>query len=260
MRVLPLLRFAALVHAALTFSTAPAGAESALRLDWPEISGATPAVTYDVGRHDVGGAEVRIERVEGGKVQLTSVSGFTGAHRTELRALLEPVDEGRALRPIWQESRSFDADAKALGTLRLDHREGVARCIDPAGTPVGELALQPEDRVANVTLNLLFLPLVRREVESVRFDLFFCGLGIRFVPFVAERVPHPRDAHLVEIRYGPDLGLASSMARAMLPKLSIWFAPDAPHVWMGHRLPLYGNGPEVFVIRQGVPTTWLGDD
>ncbi len=246
--------------AALLAAPLVASAESALRLEWPRITETASAVTYDVGRHDVGDAEVRIERTPEGNLRLESNSGFTGADRTRLRAELEPVADARWLRPVWQESRSFDHDGKLMGTLRVDHREGVARCMKPSGELVGSVALGESDRVANVTLNLLFLPLVRQEVDEARFDLFFCGLGIRTVPFVAERVSQPAGAPLVEIRYGPNLGFASSMARAMLPKLSIWFAPDAPHAWMGHRLPLYGNGPEVFVVRKGVPTAWLGHD
>ena len=50
------------------------------------------------------------------------------------------------------------------------------------------------------------------------------------------------------------------VAQNFIPKLSFWFDPEAPHRWMAHRLPLYGKGPEVFVVRDGVPTDWLGDN
>jgi hypothetical protein len=62
------------------------------------------------------------------------------------------------------------------------------------------------------------------------------------------------------VRYGPDFGIASMVARNFVPKLSIWYAPDAPHSWLAHRVPLYGKGPEVFVIREGIPPRRLGDD
>jgi hypothetical protein len=29
---------------------------------------------------------------------------------------------------------------------------------------------------------------------------------------------------------------------------------------MGHRLPLYAKGPEVFVVREGVPAAWFADE
>ncbi len=209
------------------------------------------------------GAEVRIEELPDGNVSLSSVSGFTGAARTAIRALLEPVDAGKHLRPVWQESRSFDADEQALGRLYIDHREGVARCFDPDGEELAAISLPEEDRVANVTLNLLFLPLVRGDAKELTFDLFFCGLGHRVVTFSANLAPALRDAqrrHAVEVRYGPDLGIASFIAAAIVPKLSIWFTPDEPATWLAHRLPLYGGGPEVLVVREGVPLVWLDDE
>ena len=113
-----------------------------------------------------------------------------------------------------------------------------------------------------MTLNLLFLPLVRRETDAVRFQLFFCGLGMRLVDFEARRAPESEkdsESPLVEVRYGPDLGIANLIAPAFLPKLSFWFAATTPHRWMAHRLPLYGRGPEVFVVRNRVPMNWLSD-
>ena len=58
---------------------------------------------------------------------------------------------------------------------------------------------------------------------------------------------------LVEVRYEPDLGmLVSFVARAVTPKLSFWFDPASPARWLAHRMPLYSDGPDVFVVRQGV--------
>ncbi len=242
---------------------APAQADSALRLAWPGAFGVRPAVTYDAERNRVGDAEIRIERLPDGNVSLRSVSGFTGAARTQLHAVLEPIDGGQHLRPLWQESRSFDADARALGRLHIDHLAGFARCFDAGGQEIAALALPAEDRVANVALNLLFLPLVGGDASELTFDLFFCGLGVRFVTFSANLAPESLTSgrhHALEVRFGPDLGIASFIASAVVPKLSVWFTPDEPHVWMAHRLPLYGGGPEVLVVREGVPPQWLGDD
>jgi hypothetical protein len=50
------------------------------------------------------------------------------------------------------------------------------------------------------------------------------------------------------------------VAQRFVPKLSFWFHPDEPHRWIAHRLPLYGKGPEVFVVRDGVPADWFGED
>ena len=57
--------------------------------------------------------------------------------------------------------------------------------------------------------------------------------------------------------YEPDLGFVSTLAGDWLPKLSFWFDPRATNPWVGHRVPLYSKGPEVLVIRDGVPAAWL---
>jgi hypothetical protein len=239
----------------------PARGESSLRLDAPTVFGIVPASTYDAQRRRVGDAHLAIERLSDGRVRMTSESGFTGGARTALAMVLEPIAEGGKLRPILQESRSIDLDGRELGALVIDHRAGVARCFDPGGEQRAEVPLPDGDRVANVTLSLLLPPLARGDTDRIEFQLFFCGLGTRFVPFSANRAPtNGRPGHVVEVRYGPDFGMASLMAQALVPKLSFWFDSSDPERWMAHRLPLYGNGPEVFVVRDGVPTTWLGDE
>ena len=100
-------------------------------------------------------------------------------------------------------------------------------------------------------------------VDEVTFDLFFCALGFRFIGFAANLAPDSAEhggTHAREVRFGPDFGIASLIASAVVPRLSIWFTPEEPHAWMAHRLPLYGGGPEVLVVREGVPPRWLGDD
>lgn len=240
-----------------------ANAESALRLDWPPAIGAIAGTTYDTERAEVGKAHVVIERLDDGNVRVISESGFTGGARTVTSALFEPVDGGLSLRPVHQESRSFDEQSQPLGKLEIDHRAGVARCYTSELKLSGEIALPDADRVANVTLNLLFLPLVRKEQEEIDFQVFFCGLGMRVVDFKAALTPESRNGgehRVLEVRYGPDLGLANIIAPVFVPKLSFWYAPETPHRWMAHRLPLYGRGPEVLVVRDGVPPGWLGDE
>ncbi len=240
-----------------------ARAESGLVIDRPAEIGVVPAATYDVGRHRVGRAHLVIEQLDDGRIRLLNESGFTGGARTVMSAVLEPVVGEQKLRPVRQESRSFDGSGQALGVLIIDHENGVASCYKPDGEKAGELELPEGDRVANVTLSLLFLPLVRREQEELSFQLFLCSGGSKLVDFVANLSPGSRNGkrpNAVEVRYGPDFGIASLVARNFIPKLSVWFDPAAPHQWVAHRVPLYGNGPEVFVVRDGVPTRWLGHE
>lgn len=248
-----------LVLAALAAPSARA--DSALRLEYPSFVGTVPAATYDLEHHRVGKAHLVLEKLDNGHLRMLSDSGFTGGVRTVVTADLAPVDGTGRLQPMLQESRSFDPDGSPRGVLLVDHMHRKATCTGPKGENVGELTLPEEDRVANVPLNLMFLPLVRGEAKEVDFQIFLCGGGPRLVDFVANVAPEPPDSadggRLIEVRYGPDFGLATMVARSFVPKLSFWFDAAEPHAWMAHRLPLYGNGPEVFVVRDGVPPRWL---
>ena len=254
----------ALGFAALVTSTAHA--ESALRMAYPENLGVIPASTYDSQQKRVGDAHIVIDKLDDDSIRIFSESGITDGARTIATAVLAPVQSGGPLRPVLQQSRSFDPQGVPLPVLSVDHRAGTASCSKPNGDgmKVASLPLPSSDRVANVPLTLLFLPLVRGETEKLRFQLFLCEIGPRFVDFVATVPPVDVDAsgrRVIEVTYGPDFGLLVSLAaRHLTPKLSFWFDPAAPHRWMGHRLPLYSKGPEVFVVREGVPAAWLADE
>lgn len=257
----------ALCSIALLLAASPGWAESGLLLEYPvELVdlGAVPASTYDVDRKRVGTAHLSIEKLENGDLRMESDSGFTGGERTLVTAVLAPVDDASQVRLLQQESRTFDSQGNARGQLTIDHTRERAICRDAAGKRVGKVSLPSQDRVVNVPLNLLFLPLVRGETDEIRFQLFLCGWGARLLDFTANRAPASRNGNgsgqLVEVRYGPDFGVATLVASSFVPRLSFWFDQDAPHRWAAHRLPLYGNGPEVFVVREGVPPRWLGDD
>jgi len=255
---------AAALAAALLGSAPPARAESALRMEYPESFGAIPAATYDTERHRVGTAHLVIEHLDDGNVRLFSESGITGGARTVATAELAPEPDGHWLRLVLQESRSFEADGTPRGLLRIDHRSRRGSCTALSdGGATYTLELPEHDRVANVPMNLFFLPLVRGDAERLDFQLFLCGGGPRLVDFEAIRAPAngPEAAHdVVEVRYGPHLGpVLSLVAPAVLPRLSFWFDRARPYRWLAHRVPLYGDGPEVMVIREGIPPGWLAD-
>jgi hypothetical protein len=251
--------------AAAPLAAGPLHAESALRMESPARFGAIPAATYDRDRDRVGSAHLVIERLDDGKVRIFSESGIEGGARTVATAELLPDAGGRWLRPVLQESRTFHPDGTPRGLLRIDHRERLGSCIPQDGArPMRTLELPDADRITNVPMNLFFLPLVRGRVERLDFQIFLCGGGPRLVDFQATRAPSngrgtPRE--VVEIRYGPELGpLLSLIAPSFLPKLSFWFDPAEPHRWLAYRIPLYSDGPEVLVIRDGVPPSWIADE
>ena len=254
----------ALLLAVAALAAGTGHAESDLLVEYPGFFGSIPASTYDVDHKQVGGARLVINKLGNGNVRISSESGFTGGARTIATAELIPVEGGQKLRPVLQESRSLDPDGNALGLLSIDHVRGVASCRNADGEIREAIPLPSKDRVANVPLNLLFLPLVRHEKEEVAFQFFMCGGGAHFMDFVANLAPsssngkQPQEA--VEVRYGPDFGFVTLVAQKFVPKLSFWFDTKEPHRWLAHRLPLYSKGPEVLVVRDGVPTQWLGDN
>jgi hypothetical protein len=126
------------------------------------------------------------------------------------------------------------------------------------------LPLPKHDRVANVPLHLLFQPLIKGDAATVDFQILLCRSHAKLLDFQARVVRRNDGAdegeHLVEVRYGPDFGsVFSLLAKAIVPRLSFWFDPTAPSPWIAHRMPLYADGPEVFVVRQGIETNILLD-
>jgi hypothetical protein len=234
-----------------------ARAESGLQLLYPSTFGAVPASTYDEHQRLLGTANLVVEKREGGDVRIISESGFDGGARTLATADLERTDDGHLLL-LRQSSRSFDTEGSVLGVLSIDHVAAMASCAPPAGSeqPTQTLALPRRDRVVNVPLNLLFLPLVRKEIDSLSFQLMLCRGGPHLMDFtasVANGNGHANGSHLVEVRYRPDMSpMVSFFAQAVIPKLSFWFDPRARDPWMAHRIPLFTSGPEVFVVREGV--------
>lgn len=231
-------------------------AESGFVLPYPDAFGQISAATYDDGGHRIGGADLLVERLDGGRVRMRVESGRQLGAQTMATAEFAP--EGRGLRVLREESRSLDEHGKPLGVLTVDHVARKARCQGGDGELVSQLDLPKADRVLNVPMNLFFLPLVNGEKDSLEFQLFLCRPDARLIDFVAW-TSDGGDGQPLEVQYGPDFGFASSLARRMVPKLSFWFDRKAPHPWVAHRLPLYSGGPEVFVVRDDVSSSSLLD-
>ncbi len=265
MRVrLPLLLAPCLAAAA--FAAGGARAESALRLAYPEAFGSVPAATYDTSQTRVGAAHLVLEKLADEGVRIFAESGFDGGARNVATALLERSGDHRSLQPVLQESRTFRGDGSLRGTLSIDHRTRIATCGRSEGDALAieHIELPASDRVANVALTLLFEPLMRGDEPSLAFQMFLCEGGARLMDFEAHVERRDRGQHgpgsLVEVRYRPDFGpVASFVAQHLIPRLSFWFDPTASTPWLAHRLPLYSKGPEVIVVRDGVPTGWLAD-
>ncbi len=257
-----ILRTLALLLCAAGLLASPALAGSGLVLKDPGVRGDFPADTYDEEGERVGAATMRLAPLPGGRVRLEASSAIEGSARSAVEAELEPVD-GLGLRLLSQRSESHDEQGNSLGHMVIDHVARRATCTrTDDGEPL-ELTLPEEDRVVNIPLNLLFDPLVRGESDEVEFQLLLCRVGggriVDAVARVAETQPTQQGGRIVEIRYEVDLGpLLFRLAAPFMPQLSFWFEDDQPGAWIGHRMPLFSQGPTVLVVRTGFRPTALG--
>jgi hypothetical protein len=252
-------RAVALASAALL---AGAGrAEARLVLPHPPQFGDVPASTYDLKGHRLGGATLSLERRDDRTVRIELHSGAdSGAPSIMAHAELAPTPDGSGLVVLREQVQSTDAEGRALKLLRVDHVRREGSCTSPDGE-MTRAPLPTDERVANVPLNLLFLPLVRGEAKQIRFQYFLCRGGARlidFFAFVAATTKLPDGRRVVEVRYGPDLNrVVSWFASWAVPKLSFWFEADAENAYLANRMPLFPKGPEVLVVRDGIDPTAL---
>ncbi len=229
-------------------------AESSLLLPLPQTMGSVEVDTYDeAGEVRVGPGFIQFQTLEDDTIEFVGSSGIDGAENTTIKALFARTPDGTRLRPLFQESRSFDASGAPLGVMTVDHREGVGTC-HPTGGERRSVELPEVDRVANVILAQALVPLAATGEGEAPFQILICRPTVRVVSAVA-RVEESADwnqSQLVEIRTGADLGpVLNRLLGPWLPSVSLWFDARQP-AWLGHRVPLFAKGPTVTVLRADV--------
>jgi hypothetical protein len=238
-----------------------ASAGSAVVLPYPDYFGEIPAAAYNKSGARVGSALLKLERLPDGLVVMSVETEVEDGARTEARAELSVLEDNRGLRLLREFSHSHNQQGKSMGILRVDHVKGEATCTPTptSGTTASRVTLPLDDRVTNVPLNLLFLPLVQGETDRISFQLFLCGGGAKVVDFSATAKAHANDGphegphDIVEVRYVPELGAVMSfLAKAVVPDLAFWFDSNGQGTYLAHRMPLFSKGPEVTVIRDGI--------
>jgi hypothetical protein len=259
----------------------PVAAESSAVLEsLGELEG-VEATTFDKKGHAVGTSSFQVATEETGVRRMTVTMAIEGGGRNVSEAVLAPIADtitatqnaGQTVRPVGprqsyrlleQRAQATRADGVAFELLVIDHVKGRVSCYPPNRdlTNGRHIDLPEDDRVVNVTMPLLFLPLVTGEVDSVRFRVALCRDGPVLHKMIAVRGPksHHNGRDVIEIRYGPDVGKAIAwFASRLLPKFSFWFdASDG--AYLGHRMPLHRDGPDVVLVRQGLSPLDIGAD
>ncbi|MGH0034271.1 MAG: hypothetical protein ACQGVK_04505 [Myxococcota bacterium] len=234
-------------------SSPPGPARGAL-LPAPPRFGTFPAGTYAADGDRLGSAELSLVEREGGLIEVSVGTGVEGGARNDASAVLQRM-AGNRVRVVRERSEAHDDAGQSMGVMHIDHERGLGICTPPGKTEAdAEILELPEDeQVVNVPLNLLFLPLVRGEVETVDFQYFLCRGGARLMDFRARLAGRQRDAdgrHFIEVAYGPELGtMVSWIAKQLIPRLSFWFEANEDGTYLAHRMPLFSKGPEVVVVR-----------
>jgi len=261
------------VLGAFALAGARAGAESQIRLPLPDEPGGIAATTFDPAGRAVGRSSFSIELLAEGLRRMKVSLGVDSGGQNLSEVTLAPVSSGppggasgaaAGLRIVEERSQSTRADGVRLDLLVIDHEAGRASCIpdDGGAAHARHVDLPDRDRVVNVPMQLLFQPLVRGEVDEVRFQIVLCSDGPRLQDMIAVRGDRfERDGRaVVEIRYGPDFGrTVAFLASRLLPSYSFWFdAKDG--AYLGHRMPLHSKGPDVVLVRAGLTPEDLGVD
>ena len=262
-------------------SPTPVAAESSAVLESLGDLEGVEATTFDKKGNAVGTSSFQVVTEETGVRRMTVTMEIEGGGRNVSEAMLVPIPDTTAetqsadqtVRPVGprqsfrlleQRAQATRADGFAFERLVIDHLKGRVSCYPPDGdlTNGRHIDLPEDDRVVNVTMPLLFLPLVTGEVDSVRFQVALCREGPVVHKMIAVRGPrsHHNGRDVIEIRYGPDVGRAVAwFASRLLPKFSFWFdASDG--AYLGHRMPLHRKGPDVVLVRQGLSPLDIGAD
>lgn len=247
----------------------PGQSESTLRLFAPAGTQDIGATTFNQAGQAIGHSRLDIKTQPGGLRHLHVTMAIDEGGSNTSEAIFAPIVESgttsgsnTALRLIEERSRAIGADGHKFPLLVIDHEKGRVSCYpDGQVSPQGKhLSIEGDDRVANVPMQLLFLPLVRGKADALRFQIATCADGPVLHDMIAVRGTTllRGGRQVVQIQYGPDFGRTLAwLASRLLPSFSFWFdANDA--TYLGHRMQLYREGPEITLVRAGLTPPDLG--
>lgn len=247
---------AALALVCLLGGAGPALGASSLRFPVPTRLGDFDGETLDPEGAPLGPERLSVQRDSRGRIRVEGERGIAGQEAVRFSALLEPVEGGKALRLVSQRSRLFDPRGATLAETAIDHASSQATCMIDGKQETIELPV--EDRVANVTIDLLLVPVARGELDEIRFQALYCSVGSRLLDVTARRtgrvVRPSAGTQAVEIEYAVRLNpILARIARPFLPRILFWIDPSVSGPSLAQQLPLYPQGPTIFVVRHGIP-------
>jgi hypothetical protein len=262
---------------ALLLSTSPCAAESKMMLWAPSVLEDVGATTFDENGEAVGESSFEVETDPDGRRHMYVKMAIEGGGSNLSQATFVPVNEAEAadgdtqeagpeneipLRLVEQRSQATTAEGVSFPLLVIEHEAGRVSCYpaNEAGAEPQHVDIPDEDRVVNVPMQLLFMPLVRGEVDTLRFQIAMCKPEPSLYKMIAVRSePIVRDGReIIQVKYGPDLGKTVAwFASRLLPSFAFWFdARDGQY--LGHRMPLHREGPEVLLVRRGLTPPDIG--
>jgi len=234
----------------------PAQAASSLRFPVPTQLGEFEGETLDPEGAPLGPARVALARDPEGRIVVEGLRGIAGHEMVHFWALLEPVGGGEELRLVRQRSQVLDPRGAVRVETAIDHEASQGTCTIEGRQETVELPA--DDRVANVTIDLLLAPVARGELDEIDFQALFCSVGPRLLDVSARRtgrVVRPSEGtQAVEIEYEVRLNpILARLARPFLPRILFWIDPAVSGPSLAQQVPLFPRGPTIFVVRRGIP-------
>lgn|GEM_PF-6893281 len=241
-------RLVALLPVAAALAAHGASGASALLVPEPASFAAIRARIHAEGGAVVGSHEIESVRRADGTLYVRSEAWLGGRSVNLREAVLEraPAGGGR-YRPVWQHERMATGVEGEDVELEIDHAASSLACRRGEGT-VRSLALPEGETIGNVVATLALQPLAAGAVERLRFQLAVCRTAPRLVD-VEARVERRGDG-AVEIGWRYQLGWMLAPLAWLLPEVRVWLGARPPHDWLGSRVPLHLDGPQVTVVRE----------
>ena len=224
-------------------------AESTIHFPVPELYGEKTAIVYDDNDSKIGKAFLSMKKINPDAVIVVVRILLDSGLNAEMKANLKLTGDKKSLHLISQQAYTINDEGHFQNRMFVDHINEEAVCIN-ADNDKFHLQLPGRDQIVNVPLNLLLKAVAAGEEDKVVFQTLVCGDKIELLDTSVERAAIREKTDVVETRYRFDLGVfVSLLAMPFIPRISFWFESGYPYAWVGHRIPLYSNGPTVLVLR-----------